>query len=62
VVRHGALRTKILPWLQYMIDAYDEQLALKYGEWNAYGVQPNLVAVNQDFEESSINQINEASK
>lgn len=62
VVRHGALRTKILPWLQYMVDAYDEQLALKYGEWNAYGVQPNLVAVNQDFEESSINQINEASK
>jgi GR25 family glycosyltransferase involved in LPS biosynthesis len=59
VVRHGALRTKILPWLRYMVDAYDEQLALKYGEWESYGVQPNLVTVNEDVGESSINQINE---
>ena len=62
VVRHGALRTKILPWLQYMVDAYDEHLALKYGEWESYGLQPNLVTVNEDVGESSINQINEGGK
>lgn len=57
VVRHGALRTKILPWLRYMIDAYDDQLSLKYGEWEAYGIQPNLVTVAPDVE-SSINELN----
>jgi hypothetical protein len=45
-----------------MVDAYDEHLALKYGEWESYGLQPNLVAVNEDVGESSINQINEGSK
>jgi len=58
VVRHGALRTKILPWLRYMVDAYDDQLALRYGDWESYGVQPNLVTVNPDMEDSSINQLN----
>ena len=58
VVRHGALRTKILPWLQYMMDAYDDQLALKYGEWESYGIKPNIVELNKEVSASSINAIN----
>ena len=58
VVRHGALRSKILPWLRYMVDAYDEQLSLKYGEWESYGITPNIVELNQEIAESSINTLN----
>jgi GR25 family glycosyltransferase involved in LPS biosynthesis len=58
VVRHGALKSKILPWLQHMVDAYDDQLSLKYGEWNVYGINPRIVELNNDVTSSSINEIN----
>lgn len=58
VVRHGALRSKILPWLRYMVDAYDDQLSLKYGEWKVYGIKPNIVELNEDITVSSINELN----
>ena len=61
VVRHGALKTKILPWLKYMIDAYDEQLAMKYGTWESYAIKPNLVDFEETYE-SSVNLINEGNK
>jgi len=61
VVRHGALRSKILPWLRYMVDAYDDQLSLKYGEWESYGIKPNIVEINAEITESSINTINDRS-
>jgi GR25 family glycosyltransferase involved in LPS biosynthesis len=57
VVRHGALKHKILPWLKYMVDAYDDQLSLKYGEWKCYGIKPNLVELNEDAT-STINELN----
>ena len=59
VVRHGALKSKILPWLRYMIDAIDEQFVLKFDEWNVYGIEPNMVMINDDLNNnSSINEIN----
>lgn len=57
VVRHGALKHKILPWLQHMVDAYDDQLSLKYGEWKCYGIKPNLVEIRSGVP-SSINELN----
>jgi len=58
IVRHGALKTKILPWLKYMIDAYDEQLAMKYVSWESYAIKPNLVDFEESYE-SSVNLMNE---
>jgi hypothetical protein len=59
IVRHGAIKTKILPWLTYMVDAIDEQYAMKFNEWNVYAVTPNIIGVNEAAnEKSSINEIN----
>jgi len=59
VVRHGAIKTKILPWLRYMFDAVDEQYVHKFDEWNVYGVEPNMIKVNDELQKaSSINEIN----
>lgn len=59
VVRHGAIKTKILPWLRYMFDAIDEQYVHKFDEWNVYGVEPNMIKVNDELQKaSSINEIN----
>lgn len=58
VVRHGALK-KILPWLKYMNDAYDEHINLKFSEWNCYGLNPGIVEIDDDLQaKSSINSIN----
>ena len=46
IVRHGALKTKILPWLEHMIDAIDEQIKLKFNEWNCYAVVPGIIPLN----------------
>jgi hypothetical protein len=41
-----------------MVDAYDDQLSLKYGEWNVYGINPRIVDLNNDVTSSTINEIN----
>ena len=56
VVRHGALQ-KILTWLTYMYDAYDDHLNIKFNDWNVYLLEPGIIEVNDDFG-SSINKIN----
>ena len=48
IVRHGALKTKILPWLDYMIDAIDEQIKTKFNEWNCYAVIPGIIPLNPE--------------
>lgn len=59
IVRHGAIKTKILPWLRYMFDAIDEQYVHKFDEWNVYGIEPNMIKVNDELQKSSsINEIN----
>ena len=59
VVRHGAIKSKILPWLRYMFDAVDEQYVHKFDEWNVYGIEPNIVKVNIELNaNSSIDDIN----
>jgi len=40
VVRHGSIKHKILPWFEHMIDAWDEQMNLKFNEWNCYALVP----------------------
>ena len=59
IVRHGAIKTKILPWLRYVVDAIDEQYSIKFNEWNVYAVTPNIIGVNEVMnEKSTINDIN----
>ena len=59
VVRHGAIKTKILPWLRYIFDAIDEQYVHKFDEWNVYGIEPKMVIVNSELNsESSVDEIN----
>jgi hypothetical protein len=59
VVRHGAIKPKILPWLRYMFDAIDEQYVHKFDEWNVYGIEPSMVKVNDELNaKSSIDDIN----
>ena len=47
IIRHGALKDKVLPWLTYMIDAIDLQLNIKFDEWNVYSIQPDIIKLNK---------------
>ena len=59
LVRHGAIRTKVLPFLEHMVDAIDEQYNLKFSEWNVYAVEPNIIPLNPTMStQSSIKEIN----
>jgi len=48
IVRHSAIKEKILPWLTYMIDAVDEQYKMKFNEWNVYAVVPGIIPLNPE--------------
>ena len=58
LVRHGAIKTKILPWLTYMIDAIDEQYKMKFNEWNVYAVVPGIITLNEVLSSDSTIQQN----
>jgi len=47
IVRHGAIKEKILPWFKYMIDTIDEHYKLKFGEWNVYAAVPGIFKLNE---------------
>lgn len=50
LVRHGALRTKILPQLRFMFEAVDGQLNAFFDEWNCYAIAPQLITVDKSLE------------
>lgn len=50
LVRHGALRTKILPQLRFMFEAVDGQLNASFDEWNCYAIAPQLITVDKSLE------------
>jgi len=49
LVRHGAIRTKILPWLRHMVDTIDRQYNYKFNEWNVYAVHPTPIVINEEL-------------
>lgn len=53
LVRHGAIRDKLLPSLQSMSDAIDEQYNRHFSEWNVYTVIPNIIPINSKLSEKS---------
>jgi len=59
LVRHGAIRTKLLPWLEHMVDAVDEQYNMKFSEWNVYAVEPSIIPPKPSMSAlSSLKEIN----
>jgi GR25 family glycosyltransferase involved in LPS biosynthesis len=54
MVRHRALKTKILPWLAWMVDALDLQLNIKFDEWNVYALDPSIVRLGLAAKKSTI--------
>jgi GR25 family glycosyltransferase involved in LPS biosynthesis len=62
MVRHGSIKTKILPWLEHMVDAIDEQYNVKFDDWNVYVVHPAIIKLNDDLSaQSSLLQTNAGS-
>ncbi len=53
LVRQGSLQTKLLPWLEHMVDAIDEQYNLKFSEWNVYAVEPNIIPLKPEMSQTS---------
>jgi len=47
LVRHGAIRTKLLPVLSWMFEAIDGQLNMFFDEWNCYALDHSLITVNK---------------
>lgn len=59
IVRHESIKTKILPVLKYMVDAYDEHINLQFNNWNVYLLNPGIIDINDELQnESAINSIN----
>ena len=57
VVRHGSIRSRILPKLKYMSHEIDVQLNLYFDEMNVYFLYPNLLALDSEqSKHSSIEQ------
>jgi len=55
IVRHGALKTKILPYLKSMELPIDMQYRYKFSEWNCYLIMPSIVKINK--EQASVSSI-----
>jgi GR25 family glycosyltransferase involved in LPS biosynthesis len=53
LVRHGSLKTKILPWLDHMVDAIDEQYNLKFNDWNIYVIEPSIIKLDEELSKNS---------
>lgn len=53
LVKHGSIRTKILPWLKYMVDPIDEQYYIKFNEWNVYAVTNEIIGLNEELNSKS---------
>jgi len=50
IVRHGALRTNVLPALERMFEAIDGQLNMFFDSWNVYAVEPKLMELDNELE------------
>jgi len=50
IVRHGALRSKVVPSLERMFDAVDVQFNTFFDAWNVYAVEPKLVLLDDTLE------------
>lgn len=53
IVRHGSLKNRILPRLQYMSHDIDVQLNLQFNELNVYIMEPAIVKVNSTLAAAS---------
>ena len=59
MVRHGSIKTKILPALEYMTDAIDEQYNDHFNEWNVYVVEPAIIKLDTEMSaDSSLLKVN----
>lgn len=43
LVKHGSIKTKILPKLRFMTDAIDEQYVTMFDDVNAYCIRPSII-------------------
>jgi len=52
-VRHGSLRTKILPFFTYFLNAIDVQMNQAFDKWNVYAIQPNVIVAESEHQPNS---------
>jgi GR25 family glycosyltransferase involved in LPS biosynthesis len=52
-VRHGSLRTKILPFFTHFLNAIDVHYNQAFDVWNVYAIQPNVVVAESEHQEKS---------
>lgn len=53
LVKHGSLKTKILPALRFMTDAIDEQYNTLFGDLNAYCIRPSVIELHSELSNNS---------
>ena len=59
LVRHGALRTKILPSMEYMLNEVDVHYDMMADQWNIYICDPPVIRYNGNLAaKSNINNMN----
>jgi GR25 family glycosyltransferase involved in LPS biosynthesis len=52
-LRHGSLRTKILPFFTHFLNAIDVHYNQGFDAWNVYAIQPNVVVAESDHQAKS---------
>lgn len=53
LVRHGSIRSRILPKIKYMSHEIDVQLNLYFDELNVYVVYPNVLSLHSEYSKQS---------
>jgi GR25 family glycosyltransferase involved in LPS biosynthesis len=53
LVKHGSIKTKILPALRFMTAAIDDQYSSLFGDLNAYCIRPSILPLNEEMSTKS---------
>jgi GR25 family glycosyltransferase involved in LPS biosynthesis len=53
LVKHGSIKTKILPALRFMTAAIDDQYSSLFGDLNAYCIRPSILTLNEEVSSKS---------
>jgi len=53
LVKHGSIKTKLLPALRFMTAAIDDQYSSLFGDLNAYCIRPSILPLNETMSTKS---------
>lgn len=62
IVRHGAIKEKVEPWLEHMVDSIDQHYKRQFNKWKVYAVVPGIIPLDPVLSSPENSSIQEAKK